>query len=69
LASRSNALPDDGVTALNHFFLFYVRGEFMEYVKDFKVINERICYLRLKAKWFSCTLINVHAPMNEKQKR
>jgi len=22
--------------------------------------------LRLKAKWFSCTLINVHAPTNEK---
>jgi len=24
--------------------------------------------LRLKAKWFSCTLINVHAPTNEKMK-
>ena len=22
--------------------------------------------MRLKAKWFSCTLINVHAPTNEK---
>jgi len=45
---------------------FYVKGEFLKYVKDFKIINERICYLRLKAKWFSCTLINVHAPTNEK---
>jgi len=45
---------------------FYVRGEFLKYIKDFKIINERICYLRLKAKWFSCTLINVHAPTNEK---
>jgi len=45
---------------------FYVRGEFFKYVKDFKIINKRICYLRLKAKWFSCTLINVHAPTNEK---
>jgi len=35
-------------------------------LKDFKIINERICYLRLKAKWFSCTMINVHAPTNEK---
>ena len=34
-------------------------------LKDFKIINERICYLRLNAKWFSCTLINVHAPTNE----
>jgi len=29
-------------------------------------MNERICCLRLKAKWFSCTLMNVHAPTNEK---
>ena len=29
---------------------FYVSGEFLKHVKDFKIINERICYLRLKAK-------------------
>ena len=45
---------------------FYVRGEFLKNVKDFKIINERICYFRLKAKWFSCTLIKVHASTNEK---
>ena len=45
---------------------FYVRGEFLKYVKDFKITSERICYLRLKAKWFSHSLINVHAPTNEK---
>ena len=45
---------------------FYVSGEFLKCVKDFKIINERICYLRLKAKWFSCTLINVHATTNKK---
>jgi len=39
---------------------FYVSGEFLKYVKDFKIINERIYYLKLKAKWFSCSLINVH---------
>jgi len=44
----------------------YVRGEFLKYVKDFKIINERTCYLRLKAKWFSCTFTNVHAPTNKK---
>ena len=43
-----------------------VRGEFLKYVKDIEVINERICYLRLKAKWFSWTVINVHAPASEK---
>jgi len=45
---------------------FYVRCEFLKYVKDFKIINERICYLRLKAKWFSCTLINTRAKTNKK---
>ena len=48
---------------------FYVRGEFLKYVKDFKIINERICCLRLRAKWFLCTLINVHVSTNEKNKR
>ena len=43
-----------------------MKGEFLKYVKDFKSINERVCSLRLKAKWFSCTLINVHAPTNKK---
>jgi len=36
------------------------------FVKDFKIINERICCLRLKGTWFSCTQINVCAPTNEK---
>ena len=29
-------------------------------------MNEKICCLTLKTKWFSCTLINVHAPTSEK---
>jgi len=44
----------------------YIRGEFLKYIKDFKILNEKICCLRLKATWFSCTLINVHAPTNKK---
>jgi len=31
---------------------FYVSGEILKYVKVFKIINERICCFRLKAKWF-----------------
>ena len=45
---------------------FYVSGKFLMYVKDFRIINDRISCLRFKAKWFFCTLINVHAPTNEK---
>jgi len=29
---------------------------------------KKICCLTLKAKWFSCTLINVNAPTSEKTK-
>jgi hypothetical protein len=29
-------------------------------------ITDRICFLRVKGKWFSCTLINVHALTGEK---
>jgi hypothetical protein len=47
---------------------FYVREESLKYVENLKIINKRICYLRLKTKWFSCTLISVHAPTNEKTK-
>jgi exonuclease III len=62
------ALFSSGVESKKHEFGcgFYVSEEFLKYVKDFKIINERICCLRLKAKWFSCSLINVRAPTNEK---
>jgi hypothetical protein len=43
-----------------------VKGELLKYVNDFKIINERLCWMRLKAEWFSCTLINVHVSTNEK---
>jgi hypothetical protein len=42
-----------------------VSGEFLKYIKNFKIIKERICCLRLKAICFSCTLINAHAPTNK----
>jgi len=67
------ALINNGLESKKHEFVcgFYASGEFLEYVKDFETKNERIqvgC-LRLKAKWFSCTLINVHAPTNEKKRK
>jgi len=62
------ALFNSGFESKKHEFGwgFYVSGEFLKHVKDLKIINERICCFRLKAKWFSCTPINVHAPTNEK---
>jgi hypothetical protein len=29
--------------------VFYVRGEILKYVKNFKIINERICYFEMKS--------------------
>ena len=64
-------LFDSGSVSKKHEFgcRFYVRGEFLKHIKDFKIINERICYLRLKDKSFSSTLINVHAPTNKQKKK
>ena len=45
---------------------FLCKWRIFKYVKGFKIINERICCLRLKAKWFSGTLVNVHAPTSKK---
>jgi len=62
------ALFSSGLEGKKHEFgcSFYVSGEFLKYVRGCKIINERICCLRLKAKWFSCAVIEVHAPTNEK---
>jgi len=64
------ALFSSGLESEKHEFgcSFYVSGEFLKYVKYFKIINERICCLRSKAKWFSYTLINIHAPANKNKK-
>ena len=43
-------LFNSGVQNKKHEFVcgFHVRGEFLKFVKDFKITNERICYLRFK---------------------
>ncbi|XP_072401708.1 uncharacterized protein [Diabrotica undecimpunctata] len=34
-------------------------------VIDFKPINERICYIRLKGKWFNLTIFSIYAPTED----
>ena len=65
----NSTLFNSGSESKKHEFgcRFYVRGELLKYVKDFKIMNERICYLRLKAKWFSCTVINVNETKKKKK--
>ena len=45
---------------------FMVKKEIEKNIMSFTPINERICTLRLKGKFHNITLINVHAPTEEK---
>lgn len=45
---------------------FYVKGEIMSTVKEFKSISNRISYITIAAKWFDITVINGHAPCEDK---
>jgi len=45
---------------------FMVRKEVEKNIMSFTPINERICILRLKRKFYNITLINVRAPTEEK---
>lgn len=45
---------------------FVVLRQAMDAVIDFKPIDERLCTLRLKGKFFNITLINAHAPTEDK---
>ena len=45
---------------------FIVDTKWARHVIDWKPINERICVLRVKGKFFNYSIINVHAPHNER---
>jgi len=44
---------------------FVVSKEYKGSIMEFKPINERICTLRIRARFFNITLICVHAPTEE----
>lgn len=46
---------------------FMVFGKSRDAVIGFNPIDERMCTLRIRGKFFNYTLINVHAPTEEKQ--
>ena len=45
---------------------FLVKKEIVKNILGFEPINERISKLRLKGKFYNITIINVHAPTEEK---
>jgi hypothetical protein len=45
---------------------FVVDRNMKQNVLDFKAVDERICVLRIKAKFQNISLIDMHAPTEEK---
>lgn len=45
---------------------FVIRERMMGSVMDFKPVNERICYMRLRGKLYNISMLSVHAPTEEK---
>jgi hypothetical protein len=54
----------------NHKFgtTFLVDSKFNHMVINFTPINERLCVIRIKDKFFNYSLINIHAPTNDSEK-
>jgi len=46
---------------------FVVERNMKRIVLDFKAVDERICVLRIKTRFQNMSLINVHAPTEEKE--
>jgi len=45
---------------------FVIKNSILPNVVRFEPINDRICYVELKGKWFNIILINCYAPTEEK---
>jgi exonuclease III len=55
--------------ANNHVFgtAFLVDSKFNHLVINFTPINERLCVIRIKGRFFNYSLINIHAPTNDSE--
>lgn len=45
---------------------FAVDKSLVHMINEFKIINHRIAFLIVKAKWFNIVFVNVHSLMKEK---
>jgi hypothetical protein len=48
---------------------FQVDSKFNDMVKNFTPINERLCVIRIKSRFFNCSFINIHAPTNDSEEK
>jgi hypothetical protein len=46
---------------------FLVDSKFNHMVKNFTLINERLCVIRIKGRFFNYSLINIYAPTNDSE--
>jgi tRNA(Glu) U13 pseudouridine synthase TruD len=46
---------------------FIIHDKYKHAILNYEMHNERLCTLRMKGKIFNMTLINVHAPTEEKE--
>lgn len=79
LALQETKLKKTGISEYNKYVLFnsgganrllgtgfLVNKELRETVVEFKPFSERICWLQLKRKYRKVSLVNIHAPSEEK---
>ena len=45
---------------------FYVNSRFLSYILHFEPVNDRLCWIRVRGKYRNYSIINVHAPTEDK---
>lgn len=46
---------------------FFIKEEIAANIKEFRVVNERITYLRVVNKWYNLNIVNAHGPTEDKE--
>jgi hypothetical protein len=65
---RWNKLTSQAFTSNGYnIYTSYTNSKFNQMVKNFTPINERLCVIRIKGRFFNYSLINIHAPTNDSE--
>jgi exonuclease III len=46
---------------------FYVNSRFLSIILRFEPVNKRLCWIRVRGKFKNCSIINAHAPTEDKE--
>jgi len=47
---------------------FVVKENLLPQITNLKSVNDRLCYIEIKYKWYNMILINCYAPTEDKSK-